>query len=656
MESDALHGPLDHSRREIRLIDIISTTPDIVCELSTVSLDDEPVFTALSYVWGEPEFTESIIVNGKRLLVTPSLAGALRDIYYHWSEGPDSEDIGQTRKLWADGLCINQKDTQEKNHQIPLMGAIYSKAERVLSWLGPLTKELAIDFYLCELAAVEISDLAENQEGSVEWMAKYMGGNTERTLDNGEDIPESSSEGVFPEETYSLPWDRLFKGISSSPYWSRVWIFQELVLAREIQLISGIHILNLSLLFGVVDWVTAFKKRYNFSQKPPRFTDSAWGHLQLPHKLLIIGSEVRMGKELYQLCAVDDSEYRTSLFRLINLLAISHEATNPKDYIYGYLGVTKFDITPDYSEEKTVASVYCDFIEEWFRQSPFDDPKQRKDLCPLWFLGSSGVGNSSSHKIPDLPSWAPNYADMSDRDWHLNSQILIESKVQGLASTHFSDCKEKPRLSGSSLLCSAILLGELSKISLMFPDIGWAQALYSWIYEYTKRWPTYQPSRSHTLSAILQLLHRNPLSSLHMEQLEVLLAGIAAYTMRSTEDVHSDLRLKDLDRWDNRFEAATESEKHQKKLDAVYDHGVALDSARMRRFAETSDGYLGVFPTQIAQGDILCLLNGCDLPVVLRKSGNQYLFVGTCFVADLLDESGSLIGGGQHTIERIEIV
>jgi hypothetical protein len=42
------------------------------------------------------------------------------------------------RILWVDAICINQGDNTEKAGQIQYMAEIYSKASRVIVWLGPL--------------------------------------------------------------------------------------------------------------------------------------------------------------------------------------------------------------------------------------------------------------------------------------------------------------------------------------------------------------------------------------------------------------------------------------------------------------------------------------------------------------------------------------
>ena len=38
--------------------------------------------------------------------------------------------------IWADGLCIIQQDTEEREIQIPLMGEIYSNCSLALVWVG----------------------------------------------------------------------------------------------------------------------------------------------------------------------------------------------------------------------------------------------------------------------------------------------------------------------------------------------------------------------------------------------------------------------------------------------------------------------------------------------------------------------------------------
>ena len=44
--------------------------------------------------------------------------------------------IEQDRVIWADALCINQKDDKDKSAQVRKMSRIYERATRVVVWLG----------------------------------------------------------------------------------------------------------------------------------------------------------------------------------------------------------------------------------------------------------------------------------------------------------------------------------------------------------------------------------------------------------------------------------------------------------------------------------------------------------------------------------------
>lgn len=96
------------------------------------AVDDPPrslsqPYEALSYVWGEHLVTETITLDDDSILhLTPSIADALRRVRL-----PET-----TRAVWADQICVNQRDKSERSQQVKLMGSLYRCAERVLVWLG----------------------------------------------------------------------------------------------------------------------------------------------------------------------------------------------------------------------------------------------------------------------------------------------------------------------------------------------------------------------------------------------------------------------------------------------------------------------------------------------------------------------------------------
>lgn len=99
-----------------------------------IGMDQELIsYEAISYAWGAPSYTEPISINGLQYSMTYSLACALHRFRH----------LDQNRYLWADALCIDQGNTEEKSRQVLNMFTIYQKAERVLVWLGPEVPETA---------------------------------------------------------------------------------------------------------------------------------------------------------------------------------------------------------------------------------------------------------------------------------------------------------------------------------------------------------------------------------------------------------------------------------------------------------------------------------------------------------------------------------
>jgi hypothetical protein len=87
-------------------------------------------YEAVSYAWGDDIATERVTVDSpsrlQSLQVRKNVSLMLR--YLRSADNP--------RQLWIDAVCIDQTNIQEKEHQVQRMGHIYSRADRVLIWLG----------------------------------------------------------------------------------------------------------------------------------------------------------------------------------------------------------------------------------------------------------------------------------------------------------------------------------------------------------------------------------------------------------------------------------------------------------------------------------------------------------------------------------------
>ncbi|KAF2628375.1 HET-domain-containing protein, partial [Macroventuria anomochaeta] len=119
---------LDPAFSKIRILKLCqgADSSPIRCELQVVSLDDNPYYGALSYVWGDCNITKSIHVNEVRFEATANLFDFLHSLRLATTD----------RYLWADAICIDQSNEEEKSHQIGLMTRIYRQANEAHVWFG----------------------------------------------------------------------------------------------------------------------------------------------------------------------------------------------------------------------------------------------------------------------------------------------------------------------------------------------------------------------------------------------------------------------------------------------------------------------------------------------------------------------------------------
>ncbi|KAN0119363.1 Heterokaryon incompatibility protein (HET) domain containing protein, partial [Hyaloscypha variabilis] len=187
-----IYEPLDTDDNAIRLLTLLYEDTDVVhCTLEHVSLINPPEFVALSYCWGDSAITKSIKINGIVVQVTSNLECALRHLR-----------IKGYGCLWVDAVCINQQDKTERSQQLLWMGSIYRRAKEVVAWTGE-DFDLAIDF-INRLNGLEKSKST---------------------------LPTVLNDHIREAEA--------FFEFLARPYWRRVWIIQELALARHVTIHCG---------------------------------------------------------------------------------------------------------------------------------------------------------------------------------------------------------------------------------------------------------------------------------------------------------------------------------------------------------------------------------------------------------------------------------
>lgn len=159
----------------------------IKCRLSHANLTDKPIYDALSYMWGNATDIRQILLDGHVWEITANLEVALRYL----------RKEHETLILWVDALCINQADLPERALQVQRMRNIYSSARKVLAWVG------------------EPNEDTENAMDTIRKIATaYL---TTGTFQSCEDQLEEVWEQLKVALTFLM-----------RPYWSRVWVIQEL--------------------------------------------------------------------------------------------------------------------------------------------------------------------------------------------------------------------------------------------------------------------------------------------------------------------------------------------------------------------------------------------------------------------------------------------
>ena len=243
-----MHSQLNVPRREIRLLHLHPGTwnDDIETHLETVSLDDYPNYRAISYVWGDASQRLTITVDGEALSLTLSLCTALRRL-----RTPES-----TLVLWTDAVCINQSDLNERSQQVRFMGEIYSRAEEVMIWLGysvrlgvPKEQPHAFQwkgddtdmelvnayFERNQTGEMEEEEEEEDEEEETEDILGLFVFLKLRAM--GKHLHEipffSVDNGKLHARKIWLPTIRAMDTLGSNPWWTRMWVIQETVLARK---------------------------------------------------------------------------------------------------------------------------------------------------------------------------------------------------------------------------------------------------------------------------------------------------------------------------------------------------------------------------------------------------------------------------------------
>ena len=290
---------------------------------------DAPSYVAISYTWGPPIPTATIIIDGKALVVRQSCYNALQTMRLN--------GVGVDLPVWIDAVCINQSDTPEKNVQVDMMGTIYHSA----AWVA---------------ACLECGDAISimRNYGLLLASQKFDNSGVHVRLLLGDEQVD-----VFER------WQEAVYSIMDNAYFTRMWIVQEIGLARDIRLYS----------YGDVDtltWEDLERQTYDWRGRMMALDRFPWSRTTIDEadleralkELADTRTEMGMRKD-YPYQERNKSLTLTGLLRA----HLRRRCEDPRDKIYAVLPMLKhigaFDahhtVVPDYN--KPVLDVLREYVD-----------------------------------------------------------------------------------------------------------------------------------------------------------------------------------------------------------------------------------------------------------------------------------------------------
>lgn len=533
------------------------------CTLAVYQLADNPPYEAISYVWGTASRCHKIRCDGRRLFITPNLRDALRQCRL-----PDSR-----RVLWADSVCINQDDKEEKSQQVRVMSEIYSQATRALICLGP--DRIGGCAQQAQSFLHDFNDMFEKtlKEISGDW--------------DSFPFPDDGSP-LFSDSRWSS-WDSLVE----QPWFKRGWVVQEAGLAKDALLLWGKVRIDWLWIQRIVIWGS---RRSAVSPSMPRSIEL---HLDM--------YRIRYQEEAITMWGEDD-------FCVDDLPDILDSARvldvdDNRDRIYAFLGFPAATVVRDslsINYEKTWETVFQDFACCYLDCT--------HDLRLLHYIQSTETTISSNSEYPSwIPQWQHNvYSGAPYRKW----QEKIVSQHQTISPPYSRQENSILRVRGLIMDSITFLSPRLSR-STTISDMA---TVWSTFACHSSR-PIYEkfPPLHAFWEAITAGSCPAGVSDTHLRAQE-------RACMRRLDYGRQALGGKDI---------KTTSDGTEDELDnagAMWQY--IRKNIHNRRVAVTRRGYYCLVPSLSQEGDICAVIFETSLPFILRGAGRSryYKVVGDTFV------------------------
>ena len=674
-----IYDYLDPSVKQIRLFIVdLQTADESVIEgrLMTIPLEKMKHAFALSYCWGPPEDgMVNIIVQGRCLPVPRNLKDALQHIGRYIRTNRKEE---KHMAIWADAVCIHQADKAEKTSQIRHMRYIFENAKCVISWLGLAWKGGVIFSSLVQgLGRIPLED---------DQAQRAVFGRLDQ-----EDFLRNATSDVKATGEIEMSFRHFFARTN----WSRVWILEENVLPKYLLQCFGDYVIDAAIIWN---FFLIIGKFFELPwEERPFSKGSFWDVLYNNYFLLVRDEAATFGlvfRKRLQWHRLSES-VRWTEFGLKTVLSCRNlQATNPRDRIYGTLGLVQSHVPVDYS--KTTSTVFEDFTVQWFHEM--------KNLDILAVAGLSAYLMNRDGEVVDV------YQNIR-RDEGSNSDCGAEDGSSGgVDAAHFeAKANERPswvfpeqesllpplysdqaifRASGDTEMQLSVLeaikalkvhgrcCGNIAEVAgpiNIFKDLDTAVKMMDFL-------TIALPGGKKGFEAFtrLILLDKNPETACRLrtemsQEREVVMSLlrliISEYNEVEMITLSDSFVRKLIERAMSIFVGETE-EALVASLNG--DTGIAFTAARqfwnsmvkevkmsgMRsvlvRLINGRVGRLAMAPVGVRNDDVVYVLHGCNYPLLLRPSADCYRLMGPCYVLGLMD--GEILQDASVEVSEIQIL
>jgi hypothetical protein len=522
------------------------------------------------------------------------------------------------RVLWVDAICINQKDNNERGHQVGMMRNVYSKATEVLVWLGESSQEMTTPDPIAQSLAAEEQDTTplliletvvekEQNDGnptSVNGRPSLNRGSipvsdlfldylhrmvteTRRIHSSGQDPQSSPLYQELQSQMYEWCYGGLFTDlcrgfddIIQRRWWSRVWVVQEVALARSATLVCSNRAAKYDDFF---DWQDILSQ-----DRTPKGL-LTWNLLSgaLRHLQAVAHAHVEQSKPL-------------AVLRWARELI----ASDPRDIIFGILGLSdnfkSLLPLPDYN--KSTAQVFTDVAKRHLNLTKSLDILQHATSTTPNF---------------DRPSWVPYWSDVSAVLYIGPGSIKASRNSEAIFSISKDD--QNLRVRGQKFDKVKVLpLADPKAYTRHFLD---EQTIESWRmscnvgFSLTK-YPTGEPVG------------------------EVVMRTLCWFSQNATAHGQFSLFSKEMENnfreWHRVLTTTSSLEEYEEQLH-IKQNLFSLEIVWSTPLCTTAKGYLAAVPFTAKVGDCIAVLAGGRVPFVLRPIGDHYRLVGPCYVHGIMN-------------------